>query len=382
MKRIVFVIGVLALVNIIISAAFGADEKKPDRKAKVTIKREDDKVVLEGVKNWFVGDKESSMQAAMESIMQALGEDVKYDYLVGVSGLAFRMQVYKKGLCPSSPHPACGYQCFDRSFKSLPWEMKSYQAKAEETEKVKEIRKLIVESIDKGIPVQYGSEEDGVIIGYQKNGDEWICYHPIKGKDGKSFIETDWPWGIGIYANKKKKMRAKKDLIIESLQQAVEMAITEDSGEYYVGFKAWGEYIKELNRIAAGDDKLRADSMLGNAWIYECLVQYRLVAAKYLRDFTGDRDNPIFAHLNKAAEYYENMASKILTDDKHEILAVTPYPFSLKEGEKWTPEMIKAQVTRLEKALPLEHKAIEEISKALELFADAKGNQEKPENNK
>ena len=80
-----------------------------------TLHRDQDRVWLEGVSGWFVGDRESSVHAAQAAAMAAVGEDISYEYLVGVSGLAFRMQVSKDGLCPSSPHSFCGYPCHPRS---------------------------------------------------------------------------------------------------------------------------------------------------------------------------------------------------------------------------------------------------------------------------
>jgi len=63
-----------------------------------TVKRDGDRVWLEGVPTWFVGEKESSIHAAQAAAMQAAGLDTAYDYLVGVSSLAFRTQVSKDGL--------------------------------------------------------------------------------------------------------------------------------------------------------------------------------------------------------------------------------------------------------------------------------------------
>jgi hypothetical protein len=87
---------------------------------KAVLWRDGDKVWLEGVTGWFVGDKESSVHAAQEAVMQAVGMDVTYTNLLGASGLAFRMQVSREGLCPSSPHAFCGYQCVAGSVNALP----------------------------------------------------------------------------------------------------------------------------------------------------------------------------------------------------------------------------------------------------------------------
>jgi hypothetical protein len=85
---------------------------------KTTIHRKADRVWLEGVSGWFVGNRESSVHAAQAAVIAAVGEDVSYEYLLGVSGLAFRMQVSKGGLCPSTPRSFCGYLCHARSSKA------------------------------------------------------------------------------------------------------------------------------------------------------------------------------------------------------------------------------------------------------------------------
>jgi len=112
--------------------------------------------------------------------MEAVGEGVTYDYLVGVSGLAFRLQVSKKTLCPSSPHSYCGYRCVARSREALPWEVQVFEMKPGRIEKVRDARQAVVDSLERGVPVQYGNEEDGIIIGYQRKGEEWICLHPLR----------------------------------------------------------------------------------------------------------------------------------------------------------------------------------------------------------
>ena len=115
-----------------------------------TVHREGDRVWLEGVSGWFVGDRESSVHAAQAAAMAAAGEDITYEYLLGVSGLAFRMQVSKEGLCPSSPHSFCGYQCVARSVQALPWKLRIFEVKADDVDGVRQARKAVVDSIDRG----------------------------------------------------------------------------------------------------------------------------------------------------------------------------------------------------------------------------------------
>lgn len=334
---------------------------------KTTVKREGDKVWLEGVSGWFVGDKESSVHAAQEAVMKAAGRDVGYDYLVGVSGLAFRMQVSKDGLCPSSPHSCCGYQCVARSTQALPLSVRIFEVKPDQKDKVAEARKAVVESIERGVPVQYGSEEDGIIVGYQKNGEEWLCCHPLRDGGKKTFVETKWPWGIAVFGPAKDQVPAKLDLAAGALEQAVKMAGAQTTEKYFVGFKAWEEYITKLQALQKADAKTRKDAMQGNAWIYECLAQYRACAAEFLQNAAAEFPEPAAAHLRKAAALYDKMSNEVLRDEKNCVVTIAPYPWALKEGQAWSDEVLQGQIRRLEEALPLEREALGEIEAALAL---------------
>ena len=185
-----------------------------------TVHRDAHRVWLEGVSGWFIGDRESSVHAAQAAAMAALGEEISYEYLVGVSGLAFRMQVSKDGLCPSSPHSFCGYPCHRRSSQALPWTLQLFEVKPEDTTQVEVARQAIVSSIERGVPVQYGSEEDGIIVGYQKGGQEWICFHPLREGGTKTFVETAWPWGILLFVEPKTEPPSKRELAMGALRQA------------------------------------------------------------------------------------------------------------------------------------------------------------------
>jgi hypothetical protein len=338
---------------------------KGDNDMKTRVRREDDRVWLKGVSGWFVGDRESSVHAAEAAVMEAVGEDVAYEYMLGVSGLAFRTQVSMDGLCPSSPHSFCGYQCHARSSKALPWKLKIFEAKPEDAEGVAKARQAVVESIERGVPVQYGSEEDGIIVGYQKGGEEWICFHPMREGGTKTFVETTWPWGIAVFTEPKKEMPSRRELARGALEQAVEMAKTEKAEGYHVGLAAWDAYLERLRVLQEADEETRKGDMLGNSWIYECLAQYRGAAAQYLRDVAGEFESQAADHLLKAADLYERMSNEVLRDKEHCVVTIAPLPWALKEGETWTNKMRQDQIARLEAALPLEREALKEIESAL-----------------
>ena len=332
---------------------------------KTKINHEGDKVWLEGIKGWSASEKASSVHAAFEAIMKALEEDISYDYLVGISSLAFRMQIAE--LCPSSPHPACGYNCVERALQVLPWKLKGYNIEQNKIENPIEIYEMIVQSINKGIPVTTGEEDDGLIIGYQKENKEFICLHPWHHNGKKPFVVSSLAeicWGIGIITERKTEIIDHRILIIDSLKQAVKMAKKKRIKNYYLGFKAWEQYIKSLKKLNENRQTINDDYILGNAWIYECLVQYREVAANYLTLIVDQFNETVKKRLRSASSLYSHISQDILKYDKG-FKEITGDYNSLKKSVKWTKEMYQDQIKRLENALLLEIQAINEIERAL-----------------
>jgi hypothetical protein len=68
--------------------------------------------------------------------------------------------------------------------------------------------------------MRVGNEEDGTVIGYQRNGEEWICLYPLRDRGQKPFVATQWRGGRGAWRCKAK--------------------------TYWVGFRAWDDYIARL----------------------------------------------------------------------------------------------------------------------------------------
>ena len=333
--------------------------------AGAAVRRDGDRVWVEGVTGWFVGEKGSSVHAAHESAMRALGEDVTYDDLLGVSGLAFRMQVSIGTLCPSSPHAWCGYRCVDRSSEMSPWAFRHYAVKPDDDGRVAEMRRAIVDSIDRGVPVQYGSEEDGVIFGYRADGAEWLAFHPLHAGGREPFVETAWPWGLAIYTERRPDPPNWRAAGVAALRQAVSMAAAEEADRYYVGFAAWEDYIRQLEALDRADAVVRAEAMQGNAWIYDCLVQYRAVAARFLAGLAGSLGGAVAEDLARAGDAYRRMAGEVLRAPGRCSGEVAPYPWSLEDGETWSDDVRQAQIERLRAAIPLEHEAIDAIRAAL-----------------
>ena len=101
--------------------------------------------------------------------------NISYDDLICYSGFAFRIGIHEQ-MCPSAGHPCCGFMCMDGAHRALPWRAKLFEAfpwgeKREDLAAFEaEACAAIKQSIDRGVPAHYGSEEDGLIIGYADEG--------------------------------------------------------------------------------------------------------------------------------------------------------------------------------------------------------------------
>ncbi len=267
--------------------------------AENNVYRDGSKVWISGIQGWSPSEKVSSVHAVSEAVARALGEEFSYEYLVGLSSLAFRMQV--GGLCPSSPHPGCGYPCV-RSRLVPPWKFKEYEIDQNKRNVPQELFDIIVKSINSGIPVRTGEEEDGLIIGYNTEKIELTCLHPWHFDGKKPFVIglnslRKICWCIGVYTERTTATIDEYALVVDSLRQAVDMAKKGKVEGYAVGFKAWEAYISTLQALDKTKRNIPESEMLGNAWIYECLVQYRQIAAKYLNMIEDQFDETYKKHL-------------------------------------------------------------------------------------
>lgn len=70
------------------------------------LQREGDKVVITGLEEAVIGlpPRHNSVCATLSEALRAAGEDYSYEYLMGVSAAAFRVQMMTPGWCPSAPH--------------------------------------------------------------------------------------------------------------------------------------------------------------------------------------------------------------------------------------------------------------------------------------
>lgn len=349
----------------------------------MTVKREGGKVWIDNVNVRDTGIYASSVHGAAATILETLGESLGYDDLVCYGGFAFRANWHQAG-CPSAGHPCCGYMCIDNGIRALPWKCKLYESFPWGTQRHDDQRAAfeaeacaaIKASIDRGIPVHYGSEEDGLIIGYADQGRRWWCVHPyhgpwhegfwhdqVTGGPPASFTGGKWPWAITVWLKPKApQQRADpRELLIAALTQAVDMWHTEKRGDYYCGDAAYEHWLTWLRDVEAGNVDNPKAGMQGNGWCYDVLVHSRRIASPWLRKQADLFDGEAREHLLAAAEHYGKIPP-ICMEGIDCPWSLAPQP---NKADQWTGEMRRKQIARLEASRKHDAAAVAELEKAL-----------------
>ena len=336
-----------------------APNKKP-----VELKEVNGRVWLEGVNGFSFGEKQASTLAVQAEVLRISGEKMTYEDLVGGSALAFRVQMYKSGMCPSAPHAMVGYRCVSDAFRptafKVYWLMDLKPEDPATAGKVKAARDAVVASIRAGVPVIASSEEDGLIVGYQKGGQEWLMVHPIRDGGHKVYVEPGLPWCIAVADGRQQSVLSQRDTVVAAMKQAVAMWDA-DSENYYVGKKAWQEWIDRLSVMAEHPDWVKGDQQ-GNAWMFDTLAAYRRNAADYLRKYAPLFEPAAADHMRKAADLYNREARQVLLDKDQCPMTIAPYPG---KQTPWTQDLRNDQIKRMREAMALDAQAVAELQLAV-----------------
>jgi len=377
----------------------GAGVTQPDpteeTRTMVKTRREGDRVWVAGVPR---PRGVNSVLASTASVLQAAGEDVTYEHLMGVSSRAFRLQF---NWCPSAPHSYCGFNTFKPALQAVGYTARSFPGGGWKDQKQAEIEKgraAVRAAIEAGRPCLSGSEEEGVLVGFEpaaKGATGWLARPgPIGGppKANEPYLRPvkKLPWGVCVLTKSKEAPPPRRESVLWSLKAAVANAGKRTIGDYSAGFAAWERWIAELadlDPVVKATAKALAEQKrphaekdvlfnlaLGNAWCFESVIDARQAAAKYLRSVAGEFDAEAGGHLRQAAGRYEKLAEGLTKACPTE---VAPYPWMLKDiRTEWTDDMRRAQADLLKTALTSERKAVAAIGKAvaaMDVEAAAKG---------
>lgn len=319
------------------------------------IEYKEDAVVIDGIPklDWATG-KFNSFLAAVEAIANHLGIDKDYLYINGVSGAAFRLH-FHKSWCPSSPDPTCGYNAGEEALKALGLKYHFQWVPQEDTAGQQRLRKDIMASIDRGMPViaidLINVPEWGIITGYQAHGKELVCRTYFDRREGYDLAEK-FPWAV-CFVDGKKQLPADIENYKRSFAIALENLTTPEYGEYASGLAAFDKWIERLQTddFTAMDDEKYISIANANAWIYDRLADDRGLAVQYLEQI-GDKFPRLSEKLKELAKLY-NEESELLKPTEDVIV----YEFNMKNRIDWSPKMREEAVVRLKRAKAKEEEA-------------------------
>jgi hypothetical protein len=246
-----------------------------------------DRVVLEGVPRVCFEPHEGKVEctpfpSSLKAVLEYMGEDYLYEYLMGVSGAAFRM-VWKPDewdpgnvdIILMAENPV---EPFTRAFEAVgySYELFGNAAKNHEKDEWFDWMKLVgeykdpeflktrtVESINAGKPVigfgVVGPPEACVIAGYDKEGDVllgWNFFQDMpefaKGAEKEEsgyFRKPDWAKDTGamIFLGEKKDRPEIKDIYHKALKWALDVIRTPQIKDHYTGlaaYETWAEFMQ------------------------------------------------------------------------------------------------------------------------------------------
>ncbi len=291
---------------------------------------------------------------------RAMGADVDYVDLMGLSAAAFRIQV-GGSLCPSSPHPSLGFRCDALAREALGFELEEHPWDPREPETVAAARQAIVASVNRGVPALAIEEETGLAIGYVGGGEAILVRHPYsrRGEEAEKLDERH-AWGIGIVH--RPPSRPSPAALLRSLEVAVELADGRRYGAYTSGFGAYDDWIAKLS----DEDLLQRSEtepgavVAGNAHIYYCLVDARRSASAYLRRIAPELPEAA-ASLEDAASRYQEIADRLEAGWEH-----VPWPRQLRSLADWGLDRRRLQAERLAEARERERAAVGALGAAIE----------------
>ena len=309
---------------------------------------------------WRQG-RENTFIGALAAAANAMGDDVSYDYVMGVSGAAFKVHLCQPEWCPSAADAGPGFNCATTAVEALGYVTETVFSNREKPEEVQKVREAVVSSIDKGRPVVainlIRSDDWGVITGYADNGNTFLCRTYFD--SGEEYAEADrWPW-ITVVIGERKKPPARKQLLKGSLELAVKLAKTRNFKNYLSGFAAYRNWALQLLEEARFKGRRLQQSLHASAFTYMILADGRAAASRYLRSIASAFRAPARQHLLDAAGIYEQVVGALEAGRSN-----VPWPFSGKV-RAWPKKQRQAQAETLKQVLALEKKAIADIEKAL-----------------
>ena len=358
MRKLAHIAGIVSLVCVTMGSLHGAETKERQVNRRIDMP---------------APAKESGNTYArgMSAVLSYLGTDTSYDRVMGLTGVAFILQVDTSGPfvegeldCVWWPNDAWGFDLgLPVLSKAVGWEIRKVRCNVEahKTDAAAEHRRAFAPAIEQslaaGKPVLAAHDHCFIVTAVDDEDPPLLGY----GTRGKSTQFEDviriacYPWGLIVF-DEKTTPGAPAEVDLASLRHIIalfnERAQAPDAPKARSsGRQAWAEWLRLLRSGSACDN---------NMLIH--LRYNRRSAVTYLREMAGRRTGKTAEHLSAAADLYQQS----LDDSMKQEL---PYP-SLAKGGEAAQAARAGYTTMVERMFMLEAQAIAKLEAAAASMAD------------
>ena len=331
--------------------------------------------ILEGIENieWQKGS--NCFSGAVVACMKFLREPVAYDFVAGVSGVAFHAQwAWAEDNC--DPMVTLGEALIRRTFRALGYEYAYVERFAQTADAASETAwcERIIKNINAGLPVLafgvVGPPECCVIAGYAEQGDVLLGRSYFYKDSQGYFRQAEWYekcFGL-IEIGQKIAAPLRAQIIRDTLEWAVELANTPDMNQRATGFAAYEVWAAALERDEdfPADDMdtltLRCMASTNDGFCY--LADMRRAASRFLRSIAGEC-GAAGEKLSAAVSCYEEEAHLLYDGWK-----MSPHSFAPEdERRKIADRALRLKLARLVREAGKNNRAaIEHLRAALHIL--------------
>lgn len=320
---------------------------------------------------------ECTFCGSVVSCIKFLKEYMPYDFVMGISGGAFKLLWYPQWCQSNNALLVLGNEPIRRTFRALGYEYQ-FMHKTEETNEEDKFRQMITDSIQNGRPVIVegivGPPACGVVTGYDKNGNVLFgrsYFH----KSEDYYQKDDWYKDCHsvILIGEKQDQPTASEILYDSLLWGIKLAHTPewfryDGARYACGFVAydiWAQALEKDEDFPIDDlEVLRFRCNVSTSITLCGLRDARNAAAGFLKnmkDFAGSATEDIVA----AVSAYEEEV-QILDN----ALKIAPFCFTSKGKifQMADPEFRRNIAKLILGAKTKDEQAVEYLEQALEKF--------------
>lgn len=255
----------------------------------------------------FAKGRDNTFMHCLELLLDAAGQPVSYDELMGISGIAFRAQFRVDRWDVGNSDPLVGEDCLPSLFAALGWQHDVWVVRRDELAEADALRRAVKSSVDAEMPVLAANiippEDWGIITGYRGDG-SWLCrsYNGDAQKTDKP--AQGWPSGVVILTRRvgSPDFKAAHQ---NSIRRAVDLWDKRRTDDFAMGSRAFDEWCRSLKSA------MTPDYMHANFWTYIGLIDARAAAGRYLR-LIAPEFGPQEKDLIMAAEWYEKEVRLLL----------------------------------------------------------------------